>query len=279
MIFQSPGKGWTESYFFNYVSDDIKAAFEPMSFLAGRRAQLLGTNAYVKAIRVALVISALGVVQKNKSKLRKIRYDPSPQIVGNQLAEGDVCVLSMLRNADQSRKKASYLRGIPDAIEFDDGTYNPDGAAGWGARYDAYIERMKLIGGGASNLGWWGYVPFPEAAIQTYSVVAATSIVTITMPAGTFAAFDPGKKLSVRIRGVNVHSVLNGSQVITVVDPATCKITKPLACGPFVSGGEMIIYTRSLIPVADADVPSITTHKTGAPLLESPGRLRARART
>ena len=279
-ILQSPGHGWSESLYFNYVNNDLRSAFLDLAVPTARRVNLLGPGAFLKARRVSLVLDSLGAPAKNKVYLDKTIIKPNLQQVDNNLAAPGVCAMPRIYNADQSRHKVIYLRGIPDAIENNDGTYNPLGADGWQNRLTFYFDGLKGSFGGVSNMGWWGYVPFPAIPITSYSVGSTTEVVTVQLPAGSLAAYSQGQKLNVRFRGVNsAKSVLNGQQVVTVIDGGTCKLTKPLAAGPYVTGGEMILYTRTLVPMSILQMDTISHRKIGTPLLVSPGRLPAKART
>jgi len=279
MVFQSPGHGWTETFYYTAAGDDLTTPQTAWVLNAGRRAALLGSSAYIKALRFAIVINAAGQVTKNRSVLRKVKISPNLQQVDNTLAAPGTCAVATFYNADQSRHKLTYLRGIPDDIENNDGTYNPAGAGGWGNRFDNWVELMRINATTIANVGWWGFVPFPPITLVGYTVNATTSVVTVTLPAGALAAYTAGQRIAVRFRGVNVHSVLNGQQVITVVDDHTARLTKPLAAGPYMGVGEMILYTRTSVPIASASVPFIGSRKLGAPLLVSHGRSPAHQRT
>jgi hypothetical protein len=175
-------------------------------------------------------------------------------------------------DAAGSRKKNTFLGGIPDAIVTNGGDYDGTGAGGWDARFNAWAAIVVSALG-----GWLEDVVFLGPANLTGYVSNVNHTVTLTFDDPLFDVGEIGKTRTIRVKGVNVKSPLNGAQEVKVDEVNVCTTVKPLAVFPYSAGGigHSYISPKPFISAASFAVDRIGTHKRGRPSSARVGRARA----
>lgn len=274
-IFEGKGKGWTESYWYNSTTEDHVKMEGPCTRFAEKRANCLGTEAFIKAFRISkesegpdarLVYKVFkpGVVQLNQV---------GEVAISSETAMPDVALMMRCNDATSSKHKLIFMRGIPDRIEITNGVYNKD--LRWGAVLGEFVKELTR--------GKWGWM-----GVKTTTKVAKVPLVNYefdTKGRVTFSFRDnlfplglAGKLTKVRIAGVNKKSPINTVHIVRVQDQKVAQTYEPFAAGPYVSGGYGTWSELEFIGIDDAQDTRIVSRKAGAPLLESRGRAKARAK-
>lgn len=269
MIFSGPQHGWTESWWNNWPNNDYNAMMADLNKLALNRQQLLSNQTTIIGLRVSLE----GL--KNDGFAKYVSYDVGNTSPACDSDEPDACVVAHAYDNNYARKKAVYLRGIPDAIDIQFGRLVID-PCDWGKNFARYLAKIT------SGYGWMGRpaVGPTRRNVTGYTVDVNTGQVIVTFDGNLFGATPVGTHVVVTINGINkpAKSVLSG-QIIGFVDAAnTFRTELPIAVFPYGSGGHGLYAPPEFIPAFDMSLSRIGTRRVGAPLLASRGRGRARAK-
>lgn len=264
--------GWTESHWVNAIEASHEITLEAAKKLAAKRANLLGVECSIKAIRV----STEGVGPD--AMLRYLRYRPafpSPNqapATAEKAAQKDVALQVRMENGTHTQHKLIFLRGVWDSIESENGEYldNDNFRVAFGA-YN------KILTSGP--WGWFGSTSRTTSKLSNVQRGVNTDSAVFSFAENLFPDGLAHKKVRIRISGVNAgRSNLNGVHVVSVTDRMTCSTDFPLAVANRVEGGRGSYNTYDFIQYATGDDQKIVTRETGAPLLESPGRQPRKAR-
>lgn len=273
-VFEGAGRGWTESLHLQ-PSGDLHTGVEgPATKLAEVRAQLLGTEAFIKAIRISKEGTGpdAHLIYK-RFRAKRIAVGQGAIDTTTQAAQPDVGILMRCSNETKSRHKHTFLRGIPDRIENQHGVYTPD--AFFRDFMAAYIDRLIL-----DQWGWYGVNTLTQKKkipLVNYEV-NAKGLVTFTFRDDIFPNTVFNKRTKVRISGVNRKSSANGVHIVNVQDSKVCQTIHPLGVGPYYFGGVGAWSENEFHRIFSAVDQKVVTRKAGAPLLESVGRAPAKAR-
>lgn len=265
-FFAARERGWTESYFRITTDTDLNAVVTQAELVAELRAQMLGKEARIFAIR------ASNEDVKNDSYLRYKDFkntDANPR----DCADLDIAILARLANFGFTRFKNVFLRGFWDSLEVNAGQFIGPGKAAFTDAFNNWIDRLKR------DLYAWKSQPATgaNADIQTYTT-PADGLAEITTKTDLVPPAVVGAKNLARISGVNGKSALNGQQLVEVTAVNKVKLVKPLALLPYVFGGRIKLSNKTIIPIETAQAQKIVPRKSGAPLLATRGRRPARAR-
>jgi hypothetical protein len=268
LIFQVQSFGWSESFFWQVSSNDLNPQMASLQVLAQKRAALLGSQAFVKAERVSFERTDAGLPVVGDSLLQYIRYNGST-VPGAD--DPDTAVLVTMRNLVAARRRNMFLRGIWDDVNGAGGFYLPT-VGGWQSAFNNWAAAML-----ARQAGWMARTVVNTVGISGYTVDPDTGFVLVTLnaPAGQLVVNETQQ---VRIRGVNVTSPINGTQLIRAKSETEFWLEKPLALIAYQFGGEVLFYDQHFEAAATIDGQKIVTRRAGAPLLQSRGRRRAKPR-
>lgn len=277
-FFEGMGQGWSESLVYPALSDqqtNQQFYFATALPIAQKRAELLGAQFRLTAVRVAKIRNGADGDVKRNVWLDTSNLSPTTNAAINSAEQANLACIVEGKDVAGTRNKLCYLGGIPDAISKDGGDFDPNGAGGWGARFNGWAVLLQV-----AQAGWLGdtvlHGPIP---VETY----------ITNPGGTISVtcdgvlFDPGdfdKFRMVRIRGVNGKSVLNGQHQVFVDGASTFTTTKAIAAFVYAFGGQVTSYVglRAFVSAALWKVDAIRTRQRGRPSYVTRGRAQARAR-
>lgn len=268
LFFETAAYGWTESFFWSILSNDLTPQMASLQVIAQKRAALLGSNSFIKAERVSFETDQDGNPVKGDSFLQYIRYNGSIVPTSD---DQDTAVLVTMRNLVAARRRNMYLRGIWDDVNGAGGFYLPT-IAGWQSAFNSWVAAM--LGRAA---GWMAVDQINRVGISGYTVDPDTGYVQVTLSAAAPQIVAGGLQ-EVRIRGVNTKSPINGMQLIRGIDSTHFWLEKPLALIAYQFGGEVIFYSSHFEQAVTIDGQKIVTRRAGAPLLQSRGRSRARTR-
>lgn len=273
-FFEGRIKGWTESYYRPGLNNSHFVHYEEAYALAVKRAQLLGVESEIKAIRIStegLIGDALLRYVNLKAQPTKTTPAGNAATPPRGTAQPDVALLLRCHDALGQHHKYVYLRGIWDQIENQNGLYTPN--ADWVAVLDQYIG--ALVGG---QWGWMGVTARNIERLQS-AVTDENSLVQFTFQGNIFAGVPLGQRRQIRISGVNDgRSSLNRVHTVQILSATTCRTEFSTAIPATVKGGKGVLNTLGLIDIAGADAQKIVTRECGAPLLESPGRRKGSTR-
>lgn len=270
-IFDGRLCGWTESHWFNSPDGVHLETAKKARDLALARAMLLGVECSIKAIRV----STEGVGPD--AHLTYVNYRPTFEVasngalLGEKAAQKDVALQVRMEDGTHSKHKLIFLRGIWDSVENDMGVYTPSKA--WQDLFAKFATQLVR-----REWGWFGSAGKTKVRLIS-AVMNETDTTTFTFAENLFPADKIGKRVRVRISGVNEgRSVANGVHVVKVTSQTACVTEFRLAVGNQSVGGFGAFNTYEFISYQTYDDQKIVTRETGAPLLESPGRRSRRAR-
>lgn len=269
-IFEGRGRGWTEVWY--WLASTGTLDMQGARFLAtfDVRRLLLGKEYGFKGIRVSEELTDLGQPVLNDSWLRReeqLGYQSEPGW------EEDLALVVKCQSLDRSKRRNIFMRGLWDKIEDNGGAYMR-GYGTWISKWDAWYAKMKDLG-----VGWIHRTPGAKINVVS-AVMNQDNEVVLTMEANIFTAGPNGYKATqLNVRTAGKKSVLSGIQIVLPTSATSCKIIKPLAIFPTVTTGWTANIFSLGFQVADwIEDSHITRRPSGSPLLESPGRAKAKAR-
>lgn len=276
LIFEGGSHGWVEGYYWTGSATNLAAATVALDFIAQKRAVLLGSENFIKSRRVSVELDDAGLPVRFDAQLRR-----NPTYVGTQTQPSAVPGVSLqLRweNANGTRHRNSYLRGIWDSVESADGVYLPGDGPGWGGAMSAFLS--SLLGGAGVITGWLSRTNAAPANAQVTGYVEETSgQITFTCSAGTFLVGDVGKQKHIRLSGINApqKSLLNREWVVTVNSTTSCTTIIPVSAFPFVTAGKIMVFAYNFQPAVTILEEGVVFRAPGRPLLARRGRSARRA--
>lgn len=273
MIFEQRNRGWSESYFWQRIDANLSSASVDFEILAQARAGILGEQSQIKARRVSVEYNDGIPPAKVRGDAKLLKTPVMMGVTGQASDFSDTAVLFRRENAGSTRHSNMPVRGIWDAVVGNGGVYLRS-VTGWSTAVDNYRTKYRALG-----CGWIG-----EQVAATANVIASTStdtgIVTFQTDGTPFAGITAGTRVLVAVSGINAPagSPFNGRFVVVVVDPTSYKTLKPLAGLEVTVPGLVKRLEPVFIATDTIQDESIGERKTGAPLLESPGRRKATAK-
>lgn len=271
-FFKGSQHGWTESYWLNSGSGLHADSVRKCQDLFDDRANLLGIECSGHAFRISTESTGPDALLEYYSAVPIFVKNQQGVLGVHQSDEPDVALLMRCNNALLTAHKHIFLRGIWDEVDVSHGRYNPE-VEGWKGRINKFMIRLVK-----DQWGWVG-VTGKTAKIPLLGYTRGVDDrVTITFTAPLFTAPQVGKRNVVRISGVNGGAAINGAQVVDVISTTSCTTAKPLGVGAYRHGGFGVVNTLGFIQIATVQDQKIVERKVGAPLLQSHGRGKAKAR-
>ena len=262
-IFSLQRHGFTETWWKNTDSQTLDNLFDDAKVVAEQRMKLAGKQTELQAIRISN--------GDDPGRVGKTYYNP---LLGNQnldSAASNVALNCQFATVDNAYQKLVQIRGFPDDWETGGGApFNGDGALQ--AAFDSYRNAILL-----KQFGWRSINARQRFRITGYTTTAQ-GIVKLAVEEPTAPVGGIGTQKPVRISGLNVKSVLNGEQVVIVTGANEFTVLKPIAVGPFVSQGSLVVPSYTVRVAANGTIQRIGKRQAGAPLLQSRGRGRVRQR-
>lgn len=265
LVFAGRQCGWTESYYQN-TNESHETVIHKAFDLARDRIKLLGKECSIKAIRVATEGAPNDGVLRYANDLNGMSQEPAD--------EQDVALMVRCENAEHTKWKLIYLRGIWDRVATNHGQYVGRAIEAWKGHITDFFGRLVN-----DAWGWVGSTPANLGLVKTLTI-SQEDCLQYTLHANAFTVDEvtARKKLKIRVSGVNGKSTANGSHVVRVIAQDKVETITPLAVAKYRFGGVVKGYTYDFIDIAQAFDQKIVTRECGAPLLESRGRARAKPR-
>ncbi len=278
LIMQAGGKGWRETYYRNF-SGGFGTVLTVANTLAQKRALLNGQPVLIEAYSIS---DPLTPGRQGQSVYFNPPYQGAPDAVtgiggiAGGAAGPSVSINVEFLNEAANASRRIQLRGVWDDAITHFNQLESTAYAGWYSQFLAW--RSYLL---QQQFGWMRRAPLKESFVA-YSFAVNQQFPTFTFddPA-FFDAAEEGKYLSLRFSKFNGgKSVLNREIVVQVTGPAEAQAARPIAAGPMITEGKAIKYSAPAFVGADnIGVSRVGRRATGRPLLRTPGRSGARART
>jgi len=270
----------SESYWLPKNSSDLSTYGTVADRLAQKRIKLCGAQGYLLAYRV----SEEGVFRDGYT----FHY-PLPAIITGGSTSGstsspiygtsgqnsdaiDTTLIIRARNADYTRWKTIFLRGIWDAVVDQGGRY---------LTVPAFDSLLKAWSRQLFNDGWgWLGVGTRRVANVATVTQGPTNRPAITFDADIFPTpVAPVKNVQVRFTGLAGATQINGLKLVTPTATNACTLAKPLLFFPYLGGGRATYSPKdTFIPIADAtSVSGVGERKAGRVPFVPPGRQKVRA--
>lgn len=273
LFFEGRGKGWTESYWRPGAGGDHDAQLAVTRSLCALRAQLLGRECRIKAYRISTEGTGPDALLKYEEFKPKGDLDNAGMEKEFTItsAQPDVGLLVRCSNLGYTKHKFVFLRGIWDVVEDEHGLYKPNNK--WKAAFQKYKDQIEV-----GDWGWFGVATKTKERLVS-AVRDAKDQVTFTFVGNVFPLNLVGKRTRVRISGVNNgKSSLNRTHVVEVISQTSAKTEFTTAVGNLIVGGFGAHQLLDFVDIKNVEDQKIITRECGAPLLESPGRQKARNR-
>lgn len=272
LIFECNGRGWRETYYRNWESQLPGAVLKTAQTLAAKRAALSGKGVQIKAYSIT---DPLAVGRQGESVPFNPRYEGF-ELTADTGAVGPSVAVNILWADDITRlHRRQWMRGVWDLAIHKWDQMDDENFGSWMAEFAKYREYVL-----AKGFGWLNRPRAQEAACS-YTYNADEVAPTFTFATAFFDAGDVGKFQSVRFSKFNgSNSPLNRELVVRVVDTTHCVAALPIAAGPMTTQGKCIRYgTPTFVAATNIGVGRVGRRAPGAPLLHTPGRSKARARS
>lgn len=280
MNFAGQEQGWSETFFWSQSTTNLETAEQTILPIAQKRAKCLAAGYILTIVRNAVVVTDTNQRVKRRTDILEPRY---PGVSTWAPATPNLALLLTWQNADNTKKKSMYMRGIPAGLG-DIGKQVNTGYSTWYGAFQAWRSAMILL-----PAGWLETeATAPNTAvIESYTINATTGIVTFTLKAPGIA-FPGGQGFRQRVWvSLPGKSPLDGYVVIIPGAGLTVTTADPIGVHPFEAGqfGIMQLRTSNLVtlgpitgqgPAGQIHPQRIITHKTGRPSYASRGRAPAR---
>lgn len=273
--FDGAGVGWAETHAMLNGSNNPKDLFPTLADIATKRAQMLGREFRIKAIRVSRYATDAGVRAKGV-QLLKGDWRNSVQTVSAGAEPASVALIatgyaepSPFNPQFDANSNRTFL-GAPLDVCVDDAGRVYEAKGGLGAAFASW--RSAMLG---TTIGWLANQTIAEIDL----VGIAQNIngtVTYTVAAADTAALTVGQIYKARVRQVNNgQSPLNIEQKVKVKS-ATELVTRRVIGIPTAQANGVIRIYKQVQPFVDyGDLvlsAEVGKHKRGRPFGSSPGR-------
>lgn len=274
LVFECRGRGWEETYYADFGVPSFDDMLTIAQNLAAKRIVLAAPPVVIKAYRLS---DPLTEGRQGKAFYYKPEAAAPTNPAWTGAVEPSAAVNIGFSKNTTNQTRRIQMRGCPDEIMVEFGQLKGAAYASWALLW----ENWKLFMLGSPRFGWLSRPTVGAAAPVTYSLAVNPVLPVFTTPANFFTADDEGKNRYVRLRGFNGrHSELNREMQVYVITRSTFTPLQPIAAGPMISPGMVQRYGPPVFVAADVlTIEKAGRRAPGAPLLQTPGRSRARPRT
>lgn len=273
LVFEANGRGWEETYYKNFDSPNFGAAATIAGTLASKRIALSGAPVVIKAYRVTDPLTE-GVQGE------AFYFNPVYAAGGDAGANGASSPSASINvgwivNAI-NRKRRIWMRGVWDDAITNFGQLNNAIYATWNAKWVQWRTYVLQQG--------FGFMTTPRAGVRmrvTYTYAPGASVPTFTFSGDFFDLAQVNTYQRVRFSKFNgSNSPLNRELVVWVLSRTSAEPATAIAAGPMTNAGSALRYAAPVFYAADnIGVERVGRRAPGAPLLLTPGRSKARARS
>ncbi len=276
-FFQSnEGKGWAESHW--RIIDTPVAALLPFmsqfqALMENFRVPLLAADCFLKGVRVSYATSDGSIASS------PFRYAPVKRPANQQRgASPSIAVMARMGTASNSQFSPTYLRGFWDSIETDEEVdfVNGDGPV-WKGLLDRYVSALV-----AQPYGFLGQSDTlsRRGRVTGYTTDVNGRITFVVFPVSgpAFPAFG-SPPFQIRISRLNQSkSILNRTQIVTVVDATHLETVVPTAALEFTSAGTYVQDVQTFLAYTGLQYAILARKPMGRPTSLSLARRRATPR-
>lgn len=277
--FTGAGKGWAETHACLNAADNPLLLAPTMEDIASKRAQMLGREFAIVAIRISRYATDAGVRSRGVKLVKKtFRHSTQTASAGAEPAEVALLVRgsaepSILNPQFNTNQNTTFL-GAPLDVSVDDGGQVFEGKGGLGAAFGAWRTAMLT-----ATMGW-----LADETILNVGILGiaqnANGTVTYTFPPTVLASLTLGAKYKARVRSVNQgRSPLNIEQIVRVDSPVTLVTERVIGIPTPQTLGSIRLYriVKPFVDYGDLQLADrVGKHQRGRPYGSSPGRLRDR---
>lgn len=253
------GYGWSETYFTTAAS--LNGAMTNAKAILPTRVNLNGRGVFLEFIRVSD-----DEVRRDSQIYVVPRADR--EIKARSAGDGDIantCVDVRIEAGD-TKRRTLFLRGIPDDICLDNGSFVPTPA--WNANFGAFSAAL-----GMNQIAVRVRTDVsPQFVIANVGTSGPTGLVTITTQAATgFVLNDV----------VNIRQVLGATQVrglqrvVTIIDATNFQVRVARVVKPYLGGGLVVKNGYALLGISALHALRCSHHNAGRPFDSPRGRRRA----
>lgn len=274
LVFECRGRGWEETYYADFGVPSFDDVSQIAQNLAAKRIVLSAPPVVIKAYRVSDPVTG---GRQGKAFYYKPEAVAPTNPAWTGAVEPSAAVNIGFAKAATNQTRRIQMRGCPDDIMVEFGQLKGAAYAVWFALF----EQWRIFVQGTPRFGWMSRPTVGDAAPVTYSLTPNPVLPIFTTPANFFAEADVEKQRYVRMRGFNGRSsILNREMIVYVIDRNHYTPVAPIAAGPMLSPGLVQRYGAPTFIAADVvNVEKAGRRAPGAPLLQTPGRSKARSRT
>ena len=270
-------QGWSETFYWNAVSDDLAVAETLVDPLAKKRAKLLASGYTLTVVRNANIANTVGTKLKRVTDLAEPRY---AGISTWKPSQPNVALMCVWQTGNNRASKKQYMRGVPAGIG--DAGKMPDLAySTFLSNFNSWREAMIQFGA-----GWLVGEVARVATILSYTVNPTTAQVTFALSPGLApwpVAYGVKTRVYVQIPG---KSPLDGPLIVVPTSDTSAYTPAAHPAAPLPTGqiGTMLIREPRLVTLSPSGIQSppgsihpqrMVTHKTGRPSYASRGRVAA----
>lgn len=279
--FAGQGTGWGETHAMLNANNNPRDLAPTLMDIAQKRAQMLGREFYINAIRIARYSTDGGTRQRGVY-LVKQTFRNSTQ--SNAAAAEPAVVAYLVRGSAEpsilqpqfdANQNQTFLGGPLDICVDNAGNVDT-GKGGLLAAFNAW--RSAMLG---TTVGWLASQTIADAPIQDI-IQNANGTVKLTVLAPDVAGLVVGQKYRARIRQVNAgQSPLNGEVIVKLSTATTLDTIEVIGLGLAQQGGSIRVYkqVQPFVDYGDLVLSDVTAkHKRGRPFGSSPGRAKKRIR-
>lgn len=279
--FSGMGVGWAETHAMLNASNNPKDLMPTLSDIAYKRAQMLGREFAIVAIRASRYSTDAGVRARG-SFLLKQRFVNAVSSASAAAEPSNVALQvrgaaepSILQPEFDANTNQTFL-GAPLDICVDNAGVVDPGKGGLGAAFASWRAAML-----STTIGWLALKSVVNSDLVS-SVQNANGTVTFSTVDATVPPLVVGQRYKARIRDVNQGvSPLNGEIIVVAGANKTLVSREVIGIPTPQTGGAIRVYqaVQPFVDYGDLTLSGTTAkHKRGRPFGSTPGRARRRVR-
>jgi hypothetical protein len=279
--FAGAGQGWAETHAMLNATNNPKDLIPTLTDIANKRAQMLGREFSIVAIRASRYATD-GGVRTRGSFISKVSIKNALNTISVAAEPADVALIvrgaaepNVLLPQFDSNTNQTFL-GAPLDISVDNAGVVDRGKGGLEAAFGTWRTAMLN-----TTIGW-----LANQIIGDVDLVSATQningTVELTTTANLLAFATVGTLYKVRVRQVNEGaSPLNGSLTVRVTSATTMTTKQVIGLALVQTGGAIKFYkpVQPFVDYGDLTLNQVVgNHKRGRPFGSTPGRAKKRIR-
>jgi len=279
--FAGAGVGWAETHAMLNAANNPADLMPTLTDIANKRAQMLGREFAIVAIRAARYATDAGVRVRG-SFISKVQIRNTVTTVAAAAEPGDVALVvrgaatpQPLNPQFDANSNQTWLGAPCDDAVNNAGVVDP-GKAGLGAAFGYWRTAML-----STTIGWLASATILDSPITSISQ-NANGTVTIVPTVTTAGVLTVGQYYKARCRSINNgYSPLNGELIVYCAAVNTLVSKAVIGIPTEQVGGALRVYQKVQPFVDYGDLSlnlQVGNHKRGRPFGSTPGRARRRIR-